>query len=408
MSPTSCLTLSWYDLLLVLFALVSLPKFFRRRGKDQPTLKDRFGYAPPEGSRTVRIWIHAVSLGEVKAALPLIRLLPKEAEILLTTSTATGFQEALRHKLRVRFFPLDFSWIMRRWLRSFRPTLLLFIEGDLWPNLLREARLYKVKTALVSGKVSEKSAKRFRFFSRIANALFGKLDLLAVQNEEYRERFASFVERPIEVSGNLKLDFSPQPTDPEATRRRFSLAPDQLVITLASTHAPEEKELLEELQGLWQEWPNLVLFLAPRHPERIEEVAALLRARERRFCRWSEGKSAPIVLVDRMGELAHLYAISALSIVAGSFSSRIGGHNVLEPCLYGCPVLFGPHMEAQKEFAKRVLEGEAGAQVTVRELESKVREFLTSPHLSKQAYQVAEEGKGAAVRAMQLFKESGF
>ena len=177
----------------------------------------------------------------------------------------------------VRYLPLDFSWIMRRWVKSFCPDLIVFVEGDIWPNLLKEARRHRALTALVSGKISEKSTKRFRFFRKVAHKIFGSLDLLSVQNEEHRDRFASFIDRPILISGNLKLDIQPHPIDADAIRLRFGLALTQKVLTISSTHAPEEKELLSALRPLWERVPDLVCFLAPRHPERFQEIAALLR-----------------------------------------------------------------------------------------------------------------------------------
>jgi 3-deoxy-D-manno-octulosonic-acid transferase len=407
-----------YDLFLTLYAIGMAPKIFWqvwRRKKKVPALKDRFGILPPTIAKGEgrRIWIHAVSLGEVKAALPLVKELRAQephASILLTTSTTTGYEEACRTMGEadlIRYLPLDFSWTMRRWVQSFRPHQLIFVEGDIWPNLLREARRAGAQIALVSGKISEKSANRFRYFPRLSRHLFGSLDLLCVQNEEHRNRFASFVSRPIHIAGNLKLDLQPVSVDAESVRQRFSLSPSQKAVTISCTHAPEEKELLYALRPLWSHIPDLVLFLAPRHPERFEEIAALLRHFKIPFCRWSESRSQePVVLVDAMGQLPLCYSVSNLAIVAGSFSSHSGGHNVIEPCLYGCPVLFGPHTQAQKEFVRIVQTAGVGKEVAEDQIAAAVHEWLESPaSLRINALRLIEKNRGSARRTVEMLQK---
>jgi len=398
-----------YDLFIALFALISLPRILwqRARGKKRfCTLAERFGVTPPVGpSNRRRIWLHAVSLGEVKSTQPLFRRLlewDSEAFFLITVATMTGFEEARRlfPEAKVRFLPLDFSFLMRRWLRCYRPHLLLFIEGDIWPNLIRQAQCSGVKTALVSGKISERSTRRLKWASFLACRLFGSLDALCVQNEEYRQRFASLVERPIVVTGNLKLDVRTEPFNESLAREVLALAPGQVALTLSCTHAPEEKELLEKLLPLWQQLPNLVLLLAPRHPERFDEVAEILEKCPLSFCRLSQRrKDESIVLIDAMGQLPLCYAASALAIVAGSFSSHVGGHNVLEPLLQGCPVLFGPHMHQQQEFCRLAIASQAGWQVAQDQLaEVLLEKIAVAETLKDRAKQAGQAQRGSAER----------
>jgi 3-deoxy-D-manno-octulosonic-acid transferase len=407
-----------YNFLLVIFIIASLPKMIWhqcRHHKRLPSLKDRLGMDPPAATPTAekRIWIHAVSLGEIKAARPLFEELIQIdplPQMLITTSTATGYDQAVRffeNRAEVRYFPLDFTWIMRRWIHSFRPTQLIFVEGDLWPNLLSVARRMHVKTALVSGKISEKSARRFRFFRFAARHIFGSLDLLCVQNEEYRDRLAPLVNNPVRISGNLKLDIQSEHVNSGEVRRRFSLSDNQLAITISSTHAPEEKDLLAILLPLWERIPELVVFLAPRHPERFDAVAFDLCQMKESFCRWNQLRiRESIVLVDAMGQLPLCYSVSSIAIVAGSFASRKGGHNILEPCLYGCPVLFGPYMHAQKELVKAVLEAGAGRQVGVKQIASTVLECFDSlPDLRANALRLIERNRGSTDRTIQILKE---
>lgn len=396
-----------YDLLLALFIAGFLPKLLWQKvhGKRFCTLRERFGSAPPFGKSGKRkIWMHAVSVGEVKAAQPLLRQLRQAdptACILVTTCTMAGLEEARRMLSEAdlfRILPLDFSWIMRSWIRSFGPDLLLFIEGDIWPNLVHLAKKAGVKTALVSGKISERSAKRLRTFSFLAKRLYGELDLLAVQHQGYKERFESFLKRPIEISGNLKLDLPVVAMDAGAARAHFSLAPSQLAVTLSCTHAPEEKELLDALKPLWEERPDLILFLAPRHPERFREVMQILKKAKIPFCQWGDVRCGEkVVLINAMGQLPICYAASSLAIVAGSFSSQIGGHNVFEPILYGCPVLFGPHMQSQRELCRLALECGAGWQVSVSEIAAAISSMLQNADLHReQAKRAAALRRGSA------------
>jgi 3-deoxy-D-manno-octulosonic-acid transferase len=405
-----------YNLFLILFAFFMGPKIIWqkwRKGKKVPDLKERLGFHPPVASGSgMRIWIHAVSLGEMKAAQPLAEYLLQSdptAQVLITTSTTTGYEEACRlfaEKALIRYFPLDFSWTMHRWVRSFRPRILIFVEGDVWPNLLYEAKRQMAHTALVSGKISEKSAQRFSFFTSVSRRLFDSLDLICVQNEEYRNRFARFVNCPIHISGNLKLDIEPVPLDPSAIRRRFALHDNQRAITISCTHAPEEKDLLFALRPLWDHIPDLVIFLAPRHPERFDTVASILHQMKIPFCRWNGSRvQEPLILVDAMGQLPTCYCVSSSAIIAGSFASHTGGHNVLEPCLYGCPVLFGLHMHAQMEFARIALQYGVGRQINEDLLVSTLLEFFDSlPLLRANILRLVEKNRGSTLRTARLLQ----
>jgi 3-deoxy-D-manno-octulosonic-acid transferase len=381
-----------YDCVIALGFLFFLPKMlWESRRKRFPTLKERLGLDLPEPKGRTVFWIHAVSVGEVKSAKPLlekIRASRTDAFILVTTASFTGQEEAKRSLKQAdafRFLPLDFSWIMKRWAFLLKPKLLLFIESDFWYNLAKHVSEAGGKVVLVSGKISERSAKRYKFGSFFAKKLFSHFDLLLLQSEEYLERFRSIVDEPKKfcVTGNLKFDALPTVID----RSRYQLP---LGITVACTHAPEEEEILEVLLERDLEL-DLPLFLAPRHPERFQEIAELLERKNIHFIRWSEiekrGGGEKVFLIDGMGLLPIVYAFSHLAIVGGSFSSRVGGHNVLEPCLYGVPVFFGPHMHQQKELAAILLSSGAGVQAPLEELPSAVKKFLAEPAAQRAAVQ---------------------
>lgn len=370
-----------FNLFLFLYLLLIAPKllFDRLKGKKHPELLQRLGSSIPNPQNKPVIWIHGVSVGEIKSAQPLFRALKKEhpdAFFLITTTTATGQAEAKRSLPEAdsfRYLPIDFTWAVHRWVNKLRPKLFLLIESDFWPNLLSAIQNSGGKTILVSGKLSERSARRFSMIPFLACRLFSRLDLLLVQNETHLHRFSPFVDPlRLHVAGNLKLDFQPQPVDTSVWRNKTSLP----IVTLASTHAPEEEQILDALKEL-----DLFLFIAPRHPERFNEVAELLRKKNIPFVRWSEAnlKGERVVLVDAMGQLPICYSLSQIAIVGGSFIPKIGGHNLFEPCLYNCPSLFGPHTHSQTEFAARVLESGAGRQIALNNLSSTIKEILADP-----------------------------
>ncbi|HSX25484.1 MAG TPA: glycosyltransferase N-terminal domain-containing protein, partial [Chlamydiales bacterium] len=274
-------------------------------------------------------------------------------------------------------------------------------------NLLSALKQSGCKNILVSGKLSERSAHRFKTFSRFAKKLFSRFDLLCIQNEEHYQRFLPLVPDPtkLHVTGNLKLDIEPQKVDIDLWRKK--VAARLPIITISCTHDPEEEMLLDALDS-----PNWLIFLVPRHPERFQEIAQLLNRKKIPFTRWSqlnpEGKR--VILIDAMGQLPICYSLSRLAIVAGSYIPKIGGHNVLEPCLYGIPAFFGPHMFAQAEFAARVLEAGAGRQVPLQALRQTISNFLNDSQSEAEMKQAANrlilQGRGATSRVLERLNVS--
>lgn len=336
-----------------------------------------------------------MSLGEVKAAQPLIALCKKMSDVfvVVTTTTQTGQEEAKRASTMadaVYYLPLDFSFSVRRFIRKIKPQILFLVESDIWPNLLKNVKDFGSKAILVNGKMSKRSFQRWNLFSRVAKRVFGSLDLLCVQNEDYAALFREIVQDPskVRVTGNLKLDAEPKPLC-------VQIPSDSLFLTISCTHGPEEEWIIHSLKG--SPWK---VFLAPRHPERFEEVARLLEKEKIRFVRFSafsERKGdEEVVLVDRMGQLPFCYAMSQLAVVGGSFVDQVGGHNIFEPCLYGCPVLFGPHMFSQKELVQKILKEKAGLQVKIEDLKQGIEKVLNSrAAFVQRAHLLVAEARGA-------------
>lgn len=387
-------------LVLYFFFMAPFMLWDRIRGKRHPAFLQRMGFDLPTPDRAV-IWIHGVSVGEIKAAGPLFKALRSDsAYFFITTTTATGFAEAARtlpEADAIAYLPIDFTWVVRRFVKALNPTHFILVESDFWPNLLRELKKSGTKISLVSGKISEKSARRFAFFSYFSKRLFACFDHLCVQSEEYYQRFLPFSDPArLAITGNLKFDIQAGPL----TRKLELTKP---VITISCTHAPEEELILNALIG--GPW---TLILAPRHPERFDEVAQLLEKKNLPYSRWSKHPSGRLILVDAMGQLPICYRESDLAILGGSFVEGIGGHNVLEPCLYGVPVFFGPFMQTQQEFVKRVLETKAGYQLPIVDLRQAVDQFFQAAawadSMRRGTKDAVEVGRGATLRTVAVLQ----
>ncbi|HSX37490.1 MAG TPA: glycosyltransferase N-terminal domain-containing protein [Chlamydiales bacterium] len=387
--------------LLTLFVSIRKPHHFRRLFAAIPK---------PQGKEV--IWIHAVSVGETKSAQTLFQALKKDhpqAFFLITTTTVTGQAEARRSLSSAdafAFLPIDLSFIVRRWVDKLRPKLFFLVESDFWPNLLSAIRKKGGKVLLVSGKISKRSVQRFSWFPSFSKKLFDCIDCLCVQNEAYAERFLAFKDRShIHIGGNLKLDHRPQHVDVSFWRRKLLISDP--AITLSCTHAPEEEKLIDLLP-----LDQCFLFLAPRHPERFTEVAEILQRKKIPYFRWTRPMDRRggerVLLMDVMGQLPICYALSRLSIVAGSFEPRIGGHNILEPCLYGVPVFFGPYMDAQQELVRQVLNAKAGIQSNYSSLRTTIQTFFTTSSqeaaMRSAAVLLAESSRGATLATYQLIR----
>jgi 3-deoxy-D-manno-octulosonic-acid transferase len=393
------------NVLILLYLLIIAPKLLIDRvfkGKRHPGLLQRLGFHIPKGDRPV-IWIHAVSVGEVKAAQPLFEELRQKepnAFFLITTTSATGQAEAKRSLSEADAFaylPVDLTWIVNRWVKQLNPCRFILVESDFWFNLLTALKKNRTQISLVSGKMSERSARRFKRFSFFSKKLFSLFDHLCVQNEEQLQRYAPLIadSSRLHATGNLKLDIKPQKIE-----GRLDLP--ELVITISCAHPTEEELLLDALQG-----GGWFIILAPRHPERFEAVAELLIKKNIPFSRWSRPKKeGRVLLVDEMGRLPICYAHSRLAILGGSFVTHIGGHNVLEPCLYGSPVLFGPHMQGQAELAKRTLDAGAGLQAHPSQIRSIVNEFFNDikkeEAMRKAAHELIQSSRGSTLHTLNV------
>lgn len=336
------------------------------------------------------IWVHAVSLGETKAIAPLIKLIKAEfpsSLIVFSNVTETGHVEACRSvpaDYHV-FLPFDFGWIINPIVKRTAPDLVLLCESDFWYNFLHAAKRQGAYIALVNGKISTKSMERFKKGLGFTQGLFDKIDLFCLQSNLFKTRFEQLKIPPekIVVTGNMKFDGDYARLPPQqlnAWRLELGINKKSPVIVIGSTHHPEEVQLLGVMSHLWKAHPDLKVLLVPRHPERFNEVAGILQKSNIDFRRLSQktldAAGAPVILIDAMGLLRKCYQLADIAIVAGSYTAKVGGHNILEPSWYGVPVIFGPHMHTQPDLVDLVKEYGAGLQVKVEDLKETLQELI--------------------------------
>lgn len=373
-----------YDLALHGYALTSLPKIAFNPSKYRSSFVQKLGRNFPKIEKGAHplIWIHAVSVGEVKAVAPLIERIKKksQSQIILSTTTQAGHQAALKNVPMVDhhvYLPFDFSYIIRPLVKKIAPDLVIITETDFWYHFQDAAKKSGAKLILVNGKLSERSFKRYRQLSFVKKRILNPIDHFYVQGEVYKRRFQELdIDfSKITVTGNLKLD-APS-IEQRLDRDQLGYSKNDMILCLGSTHDPEEKIWIKALKRLWKKLPNLKVILAPRHLERIKTIAELLKYESVSFSFWSQPKKkCQILLVDIMGVLGQCYQLSDLTFVGGSLTPKVGGHNILEPSFYGKGVLFGPYMESQPDFLELVLKYRAGIQVSESTLDATVERLL--------------------------------
>jgi 3-deoxy-D-manno-octulosonic-acid transferase len=367
--------------LLAVFLPVAL---VRRLTRGVPlNVRARLGRQAPSGEGGPRGWVHAVSVGEAIAAASLVeglRRLHPELPLVMTTVTSTGAQivrERFAGLATHRFFPLDFPAVTRRAVASINPAFLICMETELWPNTLRTLASRGVPVMIANGRISDRSFRRYRLVRRFMTAVLADVRVFAMQSDEDARRIIALGAQPerVVVTGNIKLEaaVADPPGAVDLWRRLLGLRPEQRVWIAGSTHAGEEDVVLEAHRAALAECPELVLVVAPRHPERTGEVLALLERRGWPAIRRSELPSAvtstaspvpPVVVLDTVGELATLYAIADVVFVGGSLVP-VGGHNLLEAAQRRKPILIGPHVGNFRE-STSLLES-VGAALVVRD-----------------------------------------
>jgi 3-deoxy-D-manno-octulosonic-acid transferase len=382
------------------------------------------GLAPRRDTDRPCAWFHGVSVGEVhllRQVVAAFRRRHPRWDCIISTTTDTGFDEASKHfaDLSVFFWPLDFSWAVRRALRTVNPTLVVLAEGELWPNFLTAAREHGTLVAIVNGRMSPRSLRNYQRIGWLSRRLFSGINLIVAQTEEYATRYRTLgapVER-VSATGNVKFDGVSADRQNARTRdlaHLFRVEPGDLVWVCGSTQGPEEVIALDIFGRLRAEFPALRLFLVPRQRERFEDVAQLLQRRGESFLRRSTltepvSTRPAVVLVDTIGELGALWGLADVAFVGGSLDGRRGGQNMIEPAAYGASVLFGPHVWNFAETARRLVEAEAAIQISdTEELEATVRRLLGDvaerQRIGRDARQFVQRQQGATERTIDLLE----
>ncbi|MGB8733581.1 MAG: 3-deoxy-D-manno-octulosonic acid transferase [Candidatus Sulfotelmatobacter sp.] len=353
-----------YSMALAVALSVSLPYWIfqmARHGKYRKGLSERLGQVPvrlrlPE-RQDPTIWVHAVSVGEVLAVAGLVEGLQRrfpQHRIFVSTTTDTGQMLARKRfgEANVFYFPMDFAFAIRPYLRLLHPELVVIAETEFWPNFMRLAHGTGARIAIVNARISDRSRPRYRRFRGLIGKVLANVDLFLAQTEEDATRLRDIgasAER-VRITGNLKFDI-PVPVPPpivEGLRKSIRTSGAGPVLVCGSTVDGEEPLLLKAFENVLVQHPGVAMILAPRHPERFPAVTELLKQMSIRFCRRSLWNGEPlnggVFLLDTIGELAALYALADVAFVGGSLVQR-GGHNIIEPAQHGVATVVGNHTE---------------------------------------------------------------
>ncbi len=417
-----------YDLILCCAAFVLVPYYLLRGfryGKTRRGIRERLGSFAGGFIEQLRgrevIWVHAVSVGETRAVAPLLKTLREQrpgSVLLLSHVTETGREVALSlsevdHCI---FFPFDLSWVVRRVMRRIRPTVIVLMETELWPNFVRAAQLQGIPVIVVNGRISDRSLKRYLMAGSLLKPVLAGIRTFCMQTAQDARRIRLLGAKPeqIMVSGNLKFDM-PEPDITAFPRtgllRDFYLPADSLILVAGSTHAGEEKLLAEVYQQLLEIHPNLFLILVPRRPERVRQVGdEFARLGLHYVLRTSITagmeplQSGEVLLVDTVGEMLIFYAMADIVFVGGSLVP-VGGHNILEASLLSKPVVYGPYMQNFKEIAGLTRKAQGGLSVADRDdLYHQLRLLIENPaerqRIGENGYNLVLQNRGATERTM--------
>ncbi len=425
------------NIALLLGLVLGLPFFAFKMltaGKYRRGLGQRFGSLPFPPPDKPTIWVHAVSVGELQLAEPLVKSLVKQYpdhQVVISHTTRTGEEVAARlYPDLPRFYsPLDFSFVLGRVFRRLKPALIVLVELELWPNFLLEAKRRGVPVLLANGRISARSANGYGRNAWFMSKPFSAIRIAAVQNQEYADRLSQLWQAMkldpsnIRLAGNLKFDRAPEQLDVElraSWRRRLGVQDGEVLLVCGSTH-PGEHEHLPSLYRKWHDaGAQLRMVVVPRHPERYGAVREAFKSADVTLLNRSDlpdagpaasqpGALPPVVMLDTMGELSALYQAADIAFIGGSLIPH-GGQNMIEPAALGLPVIVGPHT---LNFASVMRElKRASAVIEVQDLaglESAVKSLVAGPErrreIGEPAREVVQAGRGSLARHMELVRE---
>ena len=430
-----------YDIGFFIFSLFYLPTLIFK-GKLHGAFPERFGVYS-KAKRAVlaangeAVWIHAVSVGEValcRSLIPLLREISPGSNIVISTITRTGNDLARKlyfHDATIVYFPLDFSFVVKRAMGLIRPKLFIMIETEIWPNLLKGLAGSDVPAVLINGRISDRSFGKYKMVRPFLKKTLDRIGLFCMQSALDAERIA-YMGAPqdrIMTTGNMKFDveISSSAKGPQDVRRIIGLEPDEELLVAGSTHKGEEDALLRIFKKLRQKFPHLRLLIAPRHIERAGEVEELIKqsglepiriSNAVPACKQSEFKQSGrrstqyaerILILDTIGQLKDIYTIATVVFIGGSLAKH-GGQNPIEPAALGKTVIFGPHMFNFKNITNVLLKSAGAIQIAdEEELAARIAILLEDPDMRKALGENARrsviENRGATQRNLDAIKE---
>jgi 3-deoxy-D-manno-octulosonic-acid transferase len=368
------------------------------------------------------VWIHAVSVGETRAVMPVLRLFKKrhpDIKVVFSTVTKTGQATAAAEGAGLMdaliYFPLDLSWAVGRVIKKIAPVAFIVVEKEVWPNCFKALERMGVPIIVANGTISERSFRRYKRLGFIFRDVFGAVSFFCARTRADLERAvgAGVDKKKAAVIGNLKFDIAPPATAArrlEALKKALGVKNNGPLIVAGSTHAGEEEAVLNAYMDLKKEFKGLRLVLAPRHPERFAEVESLIKKTGLKYSLRSKGggPESDVVLLDTVGELMMAFSFSTVAVVGGSISPGIGGHNLLEPAYYGKPVVYGGRLTTYLEMAEMLEAAEGGIRVEDGELGAAIKKLLSDDVLRKRmgrnARTVVEQNRGAAEKTVEVIE----
>jgi 3-deoxy-D-manno-octulosonic-acid transferase len=368
------------------------------RGKEDWTrLNEKLGMAGLARPAGRLVWVHGASVGESLSALPLIEKLKENASVLVTSGTVTSaalLGQRLPAGVLHQFVPLDTPGAVARFLDHWKPDAGLFVESDLWPNLILDARARGVKLALVNARISERSAARWGWARKSVGALLAAFDMVLAQDEEIAARFRALGARQVQVVGSLKADAPPLAVDEEALAAMRAAIGARPVLLAAQTHPGEDETVLPAHDQLRATFPDLLTILVPRHTERGADLEMLCgtRAWKRRSCGGQLSQQTAIYIADTMGEMGLFYRLARFCFMGGTLVP-LGGHNPLEPARLHCAVLAGPNIANAREAYEAIFAAQGFGNVTSSaDIAREAAKLLSNAELARTAGDAAARG----------------
>lgn len=390
-------------------------KRLRRERVNELSERQRSGHVSP--SKKEVIWAHCASVGEVLAAESLLKQLQArhpDKQLVVTTMTATGAAQVKQRlpEARQYLLPLDLPWNTDRFIHTLKPRLALIFETEIWPNLIHSCKKMQVPIMVANGRLSEKAIKAYRKIRPLMAEALSKVDMIAAKSEQDAERFIQlgFAEECMKVTGSIKYDLEPPADLQKQANTLRGLWGDRPVWIAASTHEGEDEPLLAAHQRLLKTHPEALLILVPRHPQRFDAVAEMIKVQGLSFSRRSQEqpvhRQTQVYLGDTLGEMLLLYAAADIAFVAGSLVP-IGGHNLLEPAALKIPIITGPHLKNFAEVAELLRQEGGLCEVQqVDQLLDELLQFFREPAQGQQraqaAFRVVKANRGALQKQLEL------